>query len=189
MTVSGQRLTLDEFLRLPEEEPPLEYLDGEIRQTMSPTSRHGRYEGDLFRRFDGAGAPDDPLVAFIEVRVTFGGRSTIPDVMAIRASRVQLAADGYVVEYTTVAPDLAVEIVSPGQNRADQDDRCRWLVRNGVVAALRVDPQRHTARVFKATGEIGDLRGDDVIHLEDVAAGLRFTVNDLFAVLRPRRPA
>jgi Uma2 family endonuclease len=187
MAITGQRLTLDEFLALPEEKPYLEYVDGVVRQKMSPTNRHGRFEGELFRRFDGAGDRSDPLVAFVEVRVTFAGRSTVPDVVAMRSSRVQVDADGYVVDYTTVPPDLVVEIASPGQSRADQDERCRWFIRNGVVA-LRVDPQRQTVRVFRAASESGELIGSDVIDLEDVAPGLRFTVDEVFAVLRPRRP-
>ena len=188
MAITGHQLTLDEFLALPEEKPALEYVDGVMRQKISPNNRHGRFEGELFRRFDGAGSPDDPLVAFVEVRVTFAGRSTVPDVVAIRSSRVQLDADGYVVEYTTIAPDLVVEIVSPGQSRTEQDDRCRWFVQHGVLTALRVDPQRRTVRVFRVAGESGDLRGDAVIDLGDVAPGLRFTVDEIFAVLRPRRP-
>jgi Uma2 family endonuclease len=189
MTIAGQRLTLDEFLRLPEAEPPLEYLAGEIRPKMSPNYRHGRLEIELARHFEGAGSPDDPLMAFAEVRVTFGGLSHIPDVVAIRTSRVQLDDDGYVAAYSTIVPDLAVEIVSPGQNRGGQDDRCRWYAANGVLAALRVDPRQRTVRVFRPTGETADLQGADVVDLDDAAPGLRFTVDELFAALRPRRPA
>jgi Uma2 family endonuclease len=189
MTIAGQRLTLDEFLRLPEEEPPLEYLDGEIRPKVpSGDSYRGRLMVDLAQRFDAAGAVDDPLMVFLSVRVTFGGLSHIPDVIAMRTSRVQLDDDGEVMLYPTIPPDIAVEVVSPGQSREGQDERCRWYVRNGVLAAVRVDPERRTVRVFRATGETADLQGADVVDLDDVAPGLRFTVDDLFAALRPRRP-
>ncbi len=189
MTIAGQRLTLDEFLRLPEEEPPLEYLDGEIRPKMSPNYQHARLETELARRFDGAGSPDDSLMAFTEARVIFGGLSHVPDVVAIRASRVQLNDNGDVAPSSTVVPDLVVEIVSPGQSREGQDERCRWYVANGVLAALRVDPERRTVRVFRASGETADLQGADVVDLDDAAPGLRFTVDDLFAALRPPRPS
>jgi Uma2 family endonuclease len=188
MTIAGQRLTLDEFLRLPEEEPPLEYLDGEIRPKVPSGSSHcGRLIGELARHLDCDGSPADPLMAFVEVRVTFGGLSHIPDVIAVRTSRVQLANDGYVAEYFTIAPDLAVEVVSPGQSREGQDERCRWYVQNGVLAAVRVDPERRTVRVFRATGETADRQGTDIVDLDDVAPGLRFGVGELFAALRPRR--
>jgi Uma2 family endonuclease len=52
-----------------------------------------------------------------------------------------------------------------------------------------VDSERRTVRVFRATGETADLQGPDVVDLDDVAPGLRFSVDDLFAALRPRRPA
>jgi Uma2 family endonuclease len=113
----------------------------------------------------------------------------VPDVVAIRTSRVQLDDHGEVMLYTTAAPDLAVEIVSPGQGREGQDERCRWYVANGVLAAVRVDPERRTVRVFRATGQPPDLQGTDVVDLDDVAPGLRFSVDELFAALRPRRSA
>jgi Uma2 family endonuclease len=189
MTIAGQRLTLDEFLRLPEQEPPLEYLAGAIRPKLSPNYRHSRLEAELARRFEGAGSLDDPLMAFPEARVTIGGLSHVPDVVAIRTSRVQLDDNGEVMLYTTAAPDLAVEIVSPGQGREGQDERCRWYVANGVLAAVRVDPERRTVRVFRPTGQPPDLQGTDVVDLDDVAPGLRFSVDELFAALRPRRSA
>jgi Uma2 family endonuclease len=40
MAVASSRLTLDEFLKLPEEEPALEYVNGVVSQKVSPKGRH-----------------------------------------------------------------------------------------------------------------------------------------------------
>jgi len=189
MTISGQRLTLEEFLELPEEKPALEFVDGEITAKMSPNMRHSRLEVWLAMRIELAGSGLDPLLSFTEARVIFGGRSYVPDAVVYRTSRAPVDADGEFVEYSRVPPDVAVEVTSPGQSIEDQDDRCRWYVANGVTVALRVHPRTRVVRVFRASGESDDLHGDDVIDLEDVATGLRFTVNELFGALRPRPAA
>ncbi len=45
MVVARRRMiTLEEFLALPEEEPALEYADGEVTQKRSPSYRHGRLQ-------------------------------------------------------------------------------------------------------------------------------------------------
>lgn len=40
-------LTLEEFLKLPEEKPALEYLDGVVTRKMAPTGPHGELQAEL----------------------------------------------------------------------------------------------------------------------------------------------
>jgi len=187
MTISGQRLTLEEFLALPEEKPALEFADGAITAKMSGDMKRARLAAWLAIRLEVGSPVPDPLVPFLNARVIFGGRSYVPDAVAYKTSRVPLDDDVPFDAYLTVPPDVAVEVTSPGQSIEDQDDRCRWYVANGVTVALRVHPRTRVVRVFRASGESGDLRGDDEIDLEDAAPGLRFTVDELFSALR--RPA
>ncbi|HEY9709587.1 MAG TPA: Uma2 family endonuclease, partial [Oculatellaceae cyanobacterium] len=42
-----QPLTLEEFLKLPETKPSLEYINGEIIQKPMPKGRHSRLQGKL----------------------------------------------------------------------------------------------------------------------------------------------
>jgi Uma2 family endonuclease len=188
MAVSGHTLTLEEFLALPEEKPALEYTDGRIEAKMSPNAWHSRVEAAFIVRLEGGSPGPDPLIAFPEARVTFAGRSWVPDVIAYRNSRVPVDADDKFPNHLTVPPDIAVEVTSPGQSIEDQDDRCRWMVSNGVTVALRVNPRTEVVRMFRVDGESDDLRGIDVIDLEDVAPGLRFTVDELFSALWRRDP-
>ena len=50
MALTGRRLTLDEFLELPEESPALEYLDGVAVPKVSPKAYHGRTQYTFSRR-------------------------------------------------------------------------------------------------------------------------------------------
>jgi Uma2 family endonuclease len=111
----------------------------------------------------------------------------VPDAVAYRVSRVPVDDGGTILDDLTIPPDVTIEVTSPGQSMAGQDDRCRWMASNGVTVALRVNPRTEVVRVFRADSESSELRGSDVIDLEDIAPGLRFTVDELFSALR-RRP-
>src|SRR5215211_2386476 len=50
----GQRMTLEEFLALPEEKPALEYIDGVVRQKVAPKPVHASIQFflmDVINRF------------------------------------------------------------------------------------------------------------------------------------------
>jgi Uma2 family endonuclease len=185
MAVTGQP-TLDEFLRLPEEKPALEYARGVITQKMAPLGWHGLLQGDLYFRFRNLGFPQRRVTAMTETRVTWTaeGISYVPDVIAYRAERVPKNAQGEVTDQVMIPPDVAVEIWSPGQTLGDQMERCRWYVAHEVPVALLVHPHRRTVGTFRPDAEDGPLRDSDMVDLNDVFASLSFTVSELFEALR-----
>jgi Uma2 family endonuclease len=185
MAVTGQ-LTLDEFLRLPEEKPALEYERGVITQKMAPMGWHGLLQGDLYFRFRTLGFPQRRVTAMTETRVTWTeeGISYVPDVIAYRAERVPKDSQGDVTNQVMIPPDVAVEIWSPGQTLGDQMERCRWYVAHAVPVALLVHPQRRTVWTFRPDVEAGPLRNSAMVDLRDVFEGLSFTVSELFEALR-----
>ena len=79
-----EQLTLEQFLRLPEQQPGLEYERGVISQEMPPMARHSRLQVGLCIRFESHGYPEQVATAFSEVRVTWPGEgvSYVPDVSA-----------------------------------------------------------------------------------------------------------
>ena len=52
MTTTEQRMTLTEFLALPEEEPALEFEDGMVTQKVSPKGRHSALQLGTARTID-----------------------------------------------------------------------------------------------------------------------------------------
>ena len=184
MTIVGQRLTLEEFLRLPEAEPPLEYWQGEVGQKVSPKGPHGALEYGFGERISLSTRPHRLFRVFTETRVIFGGISTVPDFVVYRRDRVPRDAAGRVAEDFTTPPDIAVEILSPGQSRQRLLERCRWYAEHGVPLSILADPWRLTARLIRPDADSGDLRGSDVLDLGDVVPGFALTVDDFFAPLR-----
>src|SRR5262249_53029124 len=150
--LTGRRLTLDEFLKLPEEKPALEYDDGVVTQKVSPKMHHGRIQSWLVAAINGYGEPRKLALAFPETRVTFFRPrwSPVPDVGVYRWDRIPLQPDGKLANDSDVPWDIAVEIVSPEQNRADQEDKCRRYIADGVEIALMIDPEREDVVRFGA---------------------------------------
>jgi Uma2 family endonuclease len=188
MAVTGQ-LTLDEFLRLPEEKPAREYDQGVISQKMPPMAWHGKIQFLLAMRFEQYGHPVRLLSAFTETRVTWTDqrKSYVPDVIAYLIQREPVEPDGYITKDFTVPPDVAVEVWSEGQVLGHQMDRCRWYVQHDVPVALLVHPNRQQVWTFRTGAETGPHQGTDAIDLGDVVPGLSFSVAELFAGLRSSR--
>ena len=187
MAVRLSKLTLDQFLRLPEEKPALEFERGVVTQKMAPMGWHGLLQGDFYFRFRMHGFPQSLVTALTETRVTWTseGISYVPDVIAYRSERVPRDAEGEFTNQVTVPPDVAVEIWSPGQVLGQQTDRCRWYIAHDVPVALLVHPERRAVWTFRPGVESGPLQGSDVIDLGDVFEGLSFSVSELFEALRP----
>lgn len=185
MVVAQRRLTLDEFLALPEGEPALEYEDGEVTQKVSPTGKHSAIQTELpfiLRWLLGDSAP---LLIRTELRFSFAGRSVVPDLALVARDRMPIDAQGEFENDLRCVPDAAIEIVSPGQAAARLVRRCLWYVRNGVRVALLVDPADHTILVFRAGVPIQDARSDAVVRLDDLLPGLALSVSEVFSALRP----
>ncbi|NEO47281.1 MAG: Uma2 family endonuclease, partial [Moorea sp. SIO4A3] len=83
-----QKLTLAEFLELPETKPASEYVNGQIQQKPMPQGKHSILQGELSFALTLALKPERTAQAFPELRCTFGGRSIVPDVAVFRTERI-----------------------------------------------------------------------------------------------------
>jgi Uma2 family endonuclease len=186
MAITERRLTLEEFLQLPEQEPPLEYLGGRVIQKVSPQGKHGAMELDLGALINGYAMPRRLARAFTELRATFGGGSPVPDIAIYRWDRVPVDPDGTVANVFREPPDIAIEIVSPDQSIRELTEKCRWFVKHGVSIALLVHPERRWVRRFTPGAAPELLRGADRIDLDAVLPGFELSVDDIFATLYHR---
>src|SRR5438067_13820461 len=92
---------------------------------------HGRTQGKLVQFLNQYGEPRQLAMAFTETRSTFGGRSYVPDVGIYRWANLPRRPDGKLMGDSTTPWDVAVEIVSPEQRRAEVKLKCRWYLANG----------------------------------------------------------
>jgi Uma2 family endonuclease len=101
------------------------------------------------------------------------------DVSFIRLDRwsmEQAQAEGHV----RIAPDLAVEVLSPNDLAYEVDAKVEEFLAAGVRLVWVVNPEKRTVRVYRAQGTGTILREQDELDGEDVLPGFRCPIRELF---------
>ena len=110
--------------------------------------------------------PDDPL----KVRK--------PDASFIRNER--LPADDELDGWCRVAPNVAVEVVSPNDLDLEVDEKVAEYLAAGVELVWVIRPPRRTVRVHRADGSVTNLHLGEFLEGENVLPGFRVAVAELF---------
>lgn len=184
MAIAQQRMTLEEFLKLPEEEPALEFEEGMVTQKVAPQGRHSALQFAVADYFNRQASPGKLARAFPELRATFAGRSVVPDVAVYLWERIPRDASGRIADVFREPPDLVVEIASPDQRVTALVRRCLWYVANGVRLVLLIDPDDESVLVFRPGAQPVALRAGDTLDFGELIPGAQLGVQELFDTLR-----
>jgi Uma2 family endonuclease len=178
------------FLALPEPigQPAYEMqADGSIIQKMAPKPRHSAVQEELLFRFRAARARRIAQ-AYPELRIAWPNTipASVPDIVVYRWARRPIGADGQLADEASLPPDLAIEIVSPGQSPASVGAQCAGYLERGTGLALLVDPERQTVHLYTPDDPLVPraLHPDDRLDLGDLLPDPP-SVTELFAALRP----
>jgi Uma2 family endonuclease len=182
--MSASTLTLLDFLKLPETRPANEYINGRVVQKVSPKFRHSWLEGLLSERLNKHAGRRALGMAAPGLRCTFAGRSLVFDVSYFRADRVAYGPDGELVDDVFLPPDLAVEILSPGQGPRAAEEKLLFSLRNGVRLGWLIDPYRRRIKVFEPGKRPRVLDDDESLEGGEVVPGFRVAVKTVFGWLR-----
>lgn len=178
-------MTLEEFLKLPEESPSLEFIDGRIEAKVSPQKKHARIEGQLNEHFNQFASLHKIGMAFPELRCTFAGRSIVPDVVFLLKEHIELDEHGEVVDETRLTPDIHVEIISPEQTVRSSHEKLVHATSHGCALGWLIHPYLKTVDVYRP-GRPVEKRGlGDVLEGDPILPGYVLPVAELFGWLKP----
>ena len=181
MVAERRLMTAEELLYLPDDDLRHELIDGELH-TMAPAGgEHGGTAGAIHFHL-GRFVYDQPIARVLAAETGFilrrgPDRVRAPDVAVLRAER--LPPEGLPAGYIPGAPDLAVEVVSPGDRAARVRDKAADWLRAGARIVWVVYPSPIRLFVHRADGSIEQLGPDDVVDGADVLPGFRMRVRDL----------
>ncbi len=113
LTDSSAKISLDEFLQLPETKPASEYINGQVYQKPMPQGEHSLIQTYLSAAINQISNPQKRVLALTELRCTFGGAVIVPDVTVFEWSRIPPQANGRIVNKFEIPPDWVIEILSP----------------------------------------------------------------------------
>jgi Uma2 family endonuclease len=105
------------------------------------------------------------------------GRVRKPDVSFIRFQRLSLE-QAITEGHCPIAPDLAVEVVSPNDTTYETDEKVREFLDAGVPLVWVVNSEQRTVKIHRASGTGTILRENDEIGGEEVIHGFRSRVGD-----------
>lgn len=186
--IATQCLTLEEFLALPETEPASEFACGEVYQKPMPTNAHGILQPYIWLLIFHFLAQHKIGRARTEWRCIFGPpgreRPYIPDVVYASFERMP-PANATAQPYLRAAPDLVVEILSPGESKTRFFSKMRFYLLHGVRLVWVVDPADETITIYPSGPEDERvLRVGDTLDGGDVLPGFAAPVAEIMAQLR-----
>jgi Uma2 family endonuclease len=179
-------LTANDLWSLPDADLPHELVRGVLHRVMPAAAAHGsvvsRVHGALAAHVypRGLGELFSESTGFLLERHPDTVRC--PDVAFVAGQR--LPAGGLASGFAELAPDLAVEVVSPGDRHTDVMDKVADYLRLGVRCVWVLFPAERTVHVFGAggqervVGEHGTLEGGEIL------PGFSVPVAPLFSALR-----
>ena len=172
---------------LPETKPETEWILGRPVQKVSPFRTHALLQRDFSSRLGAWAANGGEVGTEWRFRIAPPGeirRPLVPDVSYVSNEQLR-ALDGYDLEVPPFAPNVAVEILSPGWKRRNLEHKIGVYLAGGSELVIVVAPKTRTVHLHDAKGE-RILRADDAIE-HAALPGFTLTLPALFAVLeRPR---
>jgi Uma2 family endonuclease len=140
-------LTYEDYCALPNDGRRYEILEGELAVTPSPSRAHQRFSGNLFvilHTYVREGSVGEVFIAPFDV-ILEKTSVAVPDLLFVSRERLGIVTDRGVEG----APDLIVEILSPGTAHRDRLDKAQLYARHGVRHYWLVDPDAQTLEAFE----------------------------------------
>lgn len=183
MVVVRQQVTADELLYMPDDGFRYELVQGELRQMTPAGNVHGRVVMNF-------GISLGSYIKEHNIGVVYAAETgfklaTNPD--TVRApdvafvSRARVEAVGEVEGFWPGAPDLAVEVISPGDGYADVEEKVFDWLDAGTKMVVVVNPRQRSATAYRSQTDIIALTEADVLNGADVVPGFELAVRDIFA--------
>jgi Uma2 family endonuclease len=183
MTTQAQPVTADQLLRMPDDGFRYELVRGELRKMAPAGHAHGKFAMRIgWRLAQHVEAHDLGVVYAAETGFLLAVDPDVvraPDVAFVRKERLGLAAEER--GYFPAAPDLAVEVISPGDTYTEVEEKVIAWLEAGARMVLAVDARTRTVTRYRGLDDIAILTEADVIDGEDVVLGWSMPVADLFA--------
>lgn len=178
---STTKYTYRDLPTLPDDNRRHELFEGELVMTPSPNTAHQNAVANLFRIF----------ALHVEIRsagklfpapldVYFDEETILqPDILFVSASRLHIIDE----QKVNGAPDLIVEVLSPGTEQRDRGFKFYSYAKAGVKEYWLVDPVQQTVEIFYLRSGSFNLSGrfgrNDTI-TSSILHELVFPANDIW---------
>ena len=156
-----------------------ELINGNIVPKMAPQRFHSRTQRALLRYLEDWGESRGEVGVEWSVILQRRGKDwvPIPDLLFVSNNRLP---DNLGDEPCPIPPDLAIEIVSPGQSFGEMAEKAMDYLKAGVLRVWVVDPQAQSITVFAAESMPITYRGDNDVITDQTLPELNLTAHAIF---------
>ena len=182
MTQTLQRSTASELFEMPDDGFRYELVKGELRRMSPAGCEHGAISFNLTLLI-GQHVKSNDLGQGFGAETGFKIASDpdtvrAPDVAFVRRERIPEA--GIPKNFWEIAPDLAVEVVSPGDTYDEVDEKVNDWLDAGTRAVWVVNPRKRLVSVYRSVKDVTILSEEDELDGGDVVPGFRCKVSEIF---------
>lgn len=176
-------MTADELFMIPEDDFRYDLIRGELRRVSPAGSAHGAMVARLTIAL-GQYVESNDLGEVFGAETGFklaSNPDTVlgPDVSFV--SKERIPGGGIPVAYWPGAPDLAVEVVSPGNTRREMEEKANAYLAAGAGLVWIINPKHRTVTVYRPDSETKKLTEADELDGEEVIPGFRYGIARLFS--------
>jgi Uma2 family endonuclease len=182
-TIVDTRLSYADLQATPNDGKRYEIIEGEVHVTPAPSWRHQEIVRNLVVALhEFVVKAKLGKVAVAPLDVVLDERTALqPDVLFIRADRLAIVQSGHVEG----APDLVIEVLSPGTAAFDRKNKLQAFARAGVSEVWYVDPEAQAVEVLNLSADkryvlSGKFSGEASV-ISAVLPGLPLTLRQVFA--------
>ena len=149
MTTTAPLMTAEELLEMPDDGFRYELVRGELAKMAAASFDHGVHASRIvetllpYVRRNRLG--EVPLSEPGFLLGTNPDHARVPDVAFVRQQRIDAAERPFV--FFPGAPDLAVEVISPGDRLTDVGEKIAELLAAGTRMVFVVNPRNNTAQM------------------------------------------
>ncbi|WP_013323041.1 Uma2 family endonuclease [Gloeothece verrucosa] len=177
----SKTITLEEFLKLPETKPASEYIDGQIIQKPMPQGKHSTIQGELTAALNAILKPKKIARAFPELRCTFGGSSTVPDVSVFLWERLPRDENGEIANTFLIAPDWTIEILSPEQRHTKVTKNILHSLNYNTQMGWLIDPDESAVIIYQPNQQIELFdEPEAMLPVPSFASEVKLTIKNVF---------
>ncbi len=184
MTTQTRPITADDLLRMPDDGFRYELIEGTLSQTTLAGHQHGRIAINV----------STPLAQHVKANnlgVVYAAETGFklasdpdtvraPDVAFVRRERVEAVGDSE--GFWPGTPDLAVEVISPGDSYTDVEENLFDWLDAGTRLVIVANPRKRLVTVYRSLTDVVVLTEADVLDGGDVVPGFAIPVKDIFAL-------
>jgi Uma2 family endonuclease len=185
MTTQTKHMTAEDLLAMPDDGLCYELVRGELKRMSPAGEEHGYLAVEIASDLRNH-VKANKLGRVYAAETGFKLRSDpdtvrAPDAAFVSQERLERQPPGK--GYRLGAPDLVVEVISPGDLHAEVEEKVFSWLDHGARLVITVNPRQRTATVYRSRTGIVVLTEDEQLEGGEVVPGWTLKLRELFAGL------